>query len=200
MTKGAFWSVLDAGFTRSFALIISIVVARTVGQEHFGQFGVVQGTIGVFALCAGLGMSVTATKHVAEWRQSDPLRAGRILGLSTLLAAVSSTLMCAALIAIAPWLAKTTLASAEVGSLLRLGCGLLFFGVLNGAVAGALYGFEGFKPVAIVDVGAGLAGCGAVIAGVLTAGLPGAIVGLVVGVGLQFLGYCYFLRREENQQ
>ena len=104
--------------------------------------------------------------------------------------------MCAILIATAPWLARTTLASAEVGSLLRLGCGLLFFGVLNGAVAGALYGFEDFKSVAIVDVVAGLVGCGVVIAGVLTAGLPGAISGLVAGVGLQCLGYCFFLRRE----
>ena len=136
LARGAFWSVLDTGFTRSFALIISIVVARTVGREHFGQFGVVQGTVGVFGLFAGLGMSVTATKHVAELRQSEPLRTGRILGLSTLLAAISSSLMCAILLATAPWLARTTLASAEVGPLLRLGCGLLFFGVLNGAVAG----------------------------------------------------------------
>ncbi len=199
LARGAFWSVLDAGFTRSFALIISIVVARTVGREHFGQFGVVQGTVGVFALFAGLGMSVTATKHVAELRHSEPLRAGRILGLSTLLAAVSSTLMCGVLIAIAPWLATTTLASAEVGVLLRIGCGLLFFGVLNGAVAGALYGFEEFKSVAIVNVVAGLAGSGAVIAGVRTAGLPGAIAGLVASVGLQFLGYCFCLQHVLRQ-
>jgi O-antigen/teichoic acid export membrane protein len=79
---------------------------------------------------------------------------------------------------------------------LRLGCGLLFFGVLNGALAGALYGFEDFKSVAIVDVVAGLAGFGAVIVGVLTAGLPGAICGLVIGVGLQCLGYFFSLRRQ----
>ncbi len=195
LATGAFWSVIDTGFTRAFALIVSIVVARTVGREHFGQFGIVQGTIGVFGLFAGFGISVTATKHVSELRESDPLRTGRILGLSTLLAAISSSLMCAILIATAPWLAKTTLASAEVGSLLRLGSGLLFFGVLNGAVAGALYGFEDFKSVAIVDVVAGLVGCGVVIAGVLIAGLPGAIFGLVVGVALQCLGYCFFLGR-----
>lgn len=196
LARGAFWSVIDSGFTRSFALIISIVVARTVGREHFGQFGVVQGTIGVFGLFAGLGMSVTATKHVAELRRSEPLRTGRILGLSALLAAISSSSMCVILIATAPWLARTTLASAEVGSLLRIGSGLLFFGVLNGALAGALYGFEAFKSIAIVDAVAGLVGCGVVTAGVLTAGLPGAITGLVAGVGLQLAGYCFVLRRE----
>jgi O-antigen/teichoic acid export membrane protein len=196
LARGAFWSVLDTGFTRSFALIISIVVARAVGQEHFGQFGVVQSTIGVFGLFAGLGMSVTATKYVAQLRASDPKRTSRILGLSTLLAAVSSFLACAVLLATAPWLARTTLASVEVGSLLRVGCGFLFFSILNGAIAGALYGFEAFRSVAIVDIVAGLLGCGIVITGVLTAGLIGAIFGLVAGAGLQCLGYCYFLRRE----
>jgi O-antigen/teichoic acid export membrane protein len=199
LARGAAWSVLDTGFRRGFALIISIVVARTLGREHFGQFGLVQGTVGVFAIFAGFGMSVTATKFVAELRESDPKKAGRILGLTFLVAAVGSTSMTAVLFAIAPWLARTTLASPEVGSLLRLGCGLLFFGVLNGAVVGALYGFEGFKPVAIVDAVAGLVGCSVIIVGVLKRGLPGAVVGLVASVGLQCLGYCFFLRRELNK-
>ena len=196
LARGAFWSVVDTGFTRGFALLISIVVARTVGQEHFGQFGVVQSTLGVFGLFAGLGMGVTATKYVAELRQSERLRTGQILGLSTLLAIISSFVICALLIATAPWLARTTLASAEVGSLLRVGCGLLFFGVLSGAVRGALYGFEAFRSVAIVDIAAAIPGCGIVIAGVLTAGVKGAIAGLVAGVGLQLIGYCFYLRRE----
>lgn len=195
LARGAFWSVVDTGFTRAFGLIVSIVVARVVGRELFGQFGVVQGTIGVFGLFAGLGMSVTATKYVAELRESDPLRTGRILGLSTLLAGISSAVMCGLVIVAAPQLAERTLASAEVGPLLRLGCGLLFFGTLNGAVVGALYGFEEFKAIAIVDVVAGLLGCGLVTAGVLRAGVPGAIAGLVAGLGLQFFGYCLFLRR-----
>ena len=196
LARGAFWSIIDSGFTRGSALIISIVVARTVGREHFGEFGVVQTTIGVFGLFAGLGMSVTATKYVAELRQSEPVRAGRILGLSMLLAAVSSLAICAVLIATAPWLARTTLASAEVGSLLRIGCGLLFFSVVNGAVCGALYGFEAFKSAAIVDVIAGIVGCGVVIAGVLVDGVRGAIVGLVIGDAIQFAGYSFYLRRE----
>jgi len=196
LVRGALWSVIDTGFTRGSALIISIVVARTIGREHFGQFGVVQGTVGLFGVFAGLGMGVTATKYVAELRTSEPLRTGRILGLSMLLAVVSSCVICAVLVATAPWLARTTLASAEVGSLLRVGSGLLLFCVLNGAVCGALYGFEAFKSVAIVDVVAGIVGCGVVIAGVLIDGVRGAILGLVVGDAMQFLGYSFFLRRE----
>ena len=196
LLRGAFWSVVDSGFSRSFALIISIVVARTVGRQHFGEFGVVQSTVGLFGLFAGLGMGVTVTKHIAELRRSERFRAGRILGLSVLLAAISSTAMCAGLLAIAPWLARTTLASTEVGPLLRLGCGLLFFGVLNGALTGALYGFEDFKSVAIVDIVAGFMGFAAVMMGVLTSGLRGAISGLVIGIGLQCIGYFFCLRRE----
>ena len=196
LARGALWSVIDSGFTRGSALVISIVVARTVGREHFGQFGIVQNTIGLFGLFAGLGMSLTATKYVAELRHSEPSRTGRILGLSTLLAVVSSIVICAILVATAPWLARTTLASTEVGSLLRVGCGLLFFYVLNGAVCGALYGFEAFKSIAIVDVVAAIVGFGVVIVAVLIDGVRGAILGLVVGDAIQFLGYSFFLRRE----
>src|ERR1700730_13284269 len=108
LARGAFWAVFDASFTRCFALLMSIVVARLVGRELFGEFGVVQGTVGVFALLAGLGMSVTATKYVAELRQKDPVRVGRIIGLSVLVATLSAVIMSIALIATAPWLARTT--------------------------------------------------------------------------------------------
>jgi O-antigen/teichoic acid export membrane protein len=195
LTRGAFWSVIDTGFNRGFALIISIVVARTVGRELFGEFGVVQSTIGIFGLFAGMGMSVTATRYVAELRHTDPARTGRVLGLAFLMAAIGSSVMTTVLVVTAPWLARNTLASTEVGWLLRLGCGLLLFGVLNGAVVGALYGFERFKDVALVDGLAGALGCAAVIFGARNYGVAGAVVGLVLGMSLQCLGYSIFLRR-----
>ncbi|MBI2677652.1 MAG: oligosaccharide flippase family protein [Candidatus Koribacter versatilis] len=196
LVGGAFWSVLDAGFKRGFALLISIVVARAMGREVFGEFGLVQSTVGMFGLFAGLGMSVTATKYVAELRASDPLRLGRILGLSRLVAVISGAAMTLVLVATAPWLARTTLAAPGIGWPLQLGCGLLFFGVVNGTVLGALYGFERFKAVAFVDGIAGLLGFGAVVLGLRTHGLPGAIVGLVVGVALQGIGYWICLSHE----
>jgi len=49
-----------------------------------GQLGMVQSTAGMFGIFAGFGMGLTANKHVAELKIKDPARAGRIIGLSSL--------------------------------------------------------------------------------------------------------------------
>ena len=46
----------------------------------------IQSTVGMFGVFAGFGLGLTATKHVAEFRQSDPERDGLIIGLSALIA------------------------------------------------------------------------------------------------------------------
>lgn len=196
LAVGAVWSVVATCFTRASALVVSIIVARALGKDHFGEFGVVQSTVGMFGLFAGAGMGMTATKHIAELRSSEPSRAGRIMGIALLVGGTMSALAAGVLTFVAPWLARVTLASTEVGPLLQLGCAFLIFGVMNGLLAGALYGFEGFRPVAIVDAIAGVAGCGMVSAGVLFMALPGAILGLTAAAALQFGGYWFFLRRE----
>ena len=55
----------------------------------------IQSTVGMFGVFAGFGLGLTATKHVAEFRQSDPDRAGRIIGLSGLFAIGPGGLMLA---------------------------------------------------------------------------------------------------------
>ncbi len=53
-----------------------------LGKEEFGKLGIVQSTVGMFQVFAGFGLGLTATKYVAEFRDSDPAKTGRIIGLS----------------------------------------------------------------------------------------------------------------------
>jgi O-antigen/teichoic acid export membrane protein len=57
-----------------------------LGKTGYGELGMIQTTVGMFGVFAGFGLGVTATKHVAEFRRSDPARAGRIIGLSSVFA------------------------------------------------------------------------------------------------------------------
>ena len=72
MLHGAFWSLLGTVVSRGLSLASSVFVARWLGKESFGEFGVLQTTVGMFAVFAGFGMGLTATKHVAELRQATP--------------------------------------------------------------------------------------------------------------------------------
>ena len=61
------------------AFVLSVVVARLLGRESFGRFGIIGGTIATFTVVATMGMGIAATKLVAQNRAKDPARAGRSL-------------------------------------------------------------------------------------------------------------------------
>jgi len=158
-----------------------------LGKTGFGELGMIQSTVGMFGAFAGFGLGLTATKHVAEFRQKDPAKAGRILALSNIVALVSGVTMSAVLFILAPWLAEKTLAAPQLAPLLRIGAGLLLFGALNGAQTGALAGFEAFRAIAKINLVSGLLAFPLMVGGAYLAGLQGAVWGLVGSMAFNWL-------------
>ena len=175
LAKGAFWSLAGSIISRGLGLLSGILVARMLGKHDFGQFGMIQSTVGMFSTFAGFGMGLTANKHVAEFRGSDPARAGRLIVLSSLIAWGTGALMTSLLVVFAPWLAKHTLASPAMAGLLRDGALLLLLGGVNGAQIGALAGLEAFKTVARASMFGGLLSFPITIVGAWWAGVTGAV-------------------------
>ncbi len=186
LTKGAFWSLSGAVISRVLALAASILVARMLGKEEFGKLGIVQSTVGMFQVFAGFGLGLTATKYVAEFRDSDPAKTGRIIGLSAMVSLGTGLLMLLLLILFAPWLSAHTLAAPTLVGPLQLSALMLLLGALNGAQTGALAGFEEFRTIARINLLAGLANFPLIVTGVYLAGLRGAIVALVVSMGVNW--------------
>jgi O-antigen/teichoic acid export membrane protein len=180
LAKGAFWSLTGTAIGQASTLAASIVTARVLGAERFGEFGMINGTIGALGVFAGLGLGLTATKFVAEHRRHDPARAGRIVGLSAQVAVVSGAVISLILFVLAPLLAARTLNAPHLVPQLRLGCALLFLNALNGMQTGALSGLEAFKSLTRVNLLRGLSNFPLMIAGVWCWGLEGA-VGAAVG-------------------
>lgn len=184
---GAFWSLVGAALSRGFLLAASVVCARLLGAGGFGALGMIQSTVGMFGVFAGLGLGLTATKYVAEFRQSDPERAGRILGLSAAVAFLAGAVMAAMLVFAAPILSRTILAAPRLRGPLALGAGLVFFGAINGAQTGALAGFEAFSPIARVNLWSGLLSFPLIVLGVWRGGLAGAIAGMIAALAVNWL-------------
>ena len=175
LARGAFWSLTGSIIARGLGLLSGIVVARVLGKAEFGQLGMIQSTVGMFGVFAGLGLGLTATKHVAEFKTTDPARAGRIIGLSSLVSWGSGTVVTAILFFLSPWLAAHTLAAPELSGLLQLGCLLLLLGGVNGAQTGALAGFEAFKAIARVSLIVGAISLPITIGCVVYLGVRGAV-------------------------
>jgi O-antigen/teichoic acid export membrane protein len=165
---------------QGLAVVASVVTARLLGKVTFGEFGMITGTVGAFGLLAGLGLGLTTTKYVAERRTSDPVGAGRIVGLVSQVAAGSGIVVSLVLFGIAPWLADSTLNAPHLADEIRLGCLLLFLNALDGMQTGALAGLEAFKAVARVSLIRGLLNFPFLIAGVWLFGLTGAVAATVL--------------------
>jgi O-antigen/teichoic acid export membrane protein len=180
LARGAFWSLIGTIISQGLGLVSSVIVARLLGKVGFGELGMINSTVGMLGVFAGLGLDLTATKHVAELRVKDPDRASKILGLSQLVSVFSGGTVSLVLLAFAPLLAAQTLNAPHLVNELRLGCGLLFLNALNGAQTGALAGFEAFKTIAQINLVRGLLNFPVMIAGVWLFGLPGVIGAMVV--------------------
>jgi O-antigen/teichoic acid export membrane protein len=180
LAHGTFWSMMGAGASQSLMLLTSIISARILGKQQFGEFGIINNTIGMFGVFAGFALGMTATKYVAEFRRKDPAKAGRIIALSSLMAMGTGAAAAVVLLAIAPWLAAETLAAPQLAGLLRISAGFLFFGALSGAQTGALAGFEAFRTIARINIMTGLVSFPLIVGGVYLFGLQGGVWGLVV--------------------
>ena len=182
--KGAFWSLAGAVISRGLMLVASIAVVRILGKVEFGELGIIQGTVGMFGTLAGLGLGLTATKYVAEFKHSDPAKTGRIISLSLMVSIIFGGIVSLILILFATWLSTHILSAPHLGAFLRTGAGLLFLSAINGTQMGALAGFESFKSISRINLLAGLLSFPLMAGGAYFAGLNGAVLGLILSMGL----------------
>jgi O-antigen/teichoic acid export membrane protein len=173
----------------------TIAVARMLGKVGYGELGMIRSTIGMFGVLAGFGLGITATKHVAEFRDSDPQKAGRIIGLSWLVAVITGGVMSLGLLLLAPWLAANTIHAPHLSHTLRIGTLFLFASAVNGTQTGALSGFEAFRTIAVVNIVVGIASFPMLVGGTWVGGLNGAVWALVLNLALQCVLNHVALRR-----
>jgi len=199
ISRGVFWSIAGAVISRGLMLCASVLVARILGKTVYGELGIIQATVGMFGVFAGFGLGLTATKHVAEYRKTDPERAGRIIGLSGIFASGTGGLMALGLLLFAPWLAEHTINAPHLTGALRIGALILLINALNGAQTGALSGLEAFKTIAGVNLFVGLISFPILVAGAYFGGLSGAIWALAINFGINWLLNHIALNKEARQ-
>lgn len=178
--SGAFWSVVGAGAWQGSVFASSVVVARMLGPGVFGEFGMIQSTVGMFGVFAGMGLGLTATRYIAEFRVRDPERAGRVTGF-----VLVSSLCLAGLIGVVVWLAAPSMCrgvmnAPQLAASLRIGALLLLFNVVTAVQSAALAGFEAFREIARTNTVRGAITLPVVSLGTWMWGLIGAISGLAV--------------------
>ncbi len=197
--RGVAWSFAGAAISQGLSLVASIIAARMLGKVAFGELGIIVSTVGMFGVFAGFGLGVTATKYVAEFRDTDRARAGKIIGMSWMVTVGTAIATAALLFFISPYLAVHTLNAPHLVEELQIGCALLFFNAVTGAQTGTLAGFEAFRTIARVNFLRGLVSFPLIVGGVYFGGLRGAILGYVATAALGSL-FNYIALRTKAQE
>jgi O-antigen/teichoic acid export membrane protein len=193
-------NLIAVAFNQGSTLIANIIVARILLKQTFGEYAMVQSTLLTVAALSQLATSYTAAKYIAEYRSSDPQRAGLIMGLCALVSAIMAGVGALLLIGLAPCLAGNILKAPHLASALMIGSGFLFFSSINGYQTGALSGLEAYGSLAKVGVASGIVAVTAISLGAWWGGLNGTIIGLSISAFVRCVIHNRWLRFESHMQ
>jgi len=186
---GAFWTMVGTAATRAISLLTNIVIARLLGKEDFGAYGILNSTLETFALFGGLALGFTMIKYTAEYRVRDPVKAGRLLSSARTIAYVSAGIIALGLFLFSDQLAASTLNRPDLGGMLEIGAAYMFIRTINNIQLGTLAGFEAFRETARINVITGLLTPLLTFPLVYWMDLTGAVISLVA-VALVSYAYC----------
>ena len=92
--KDSFWAVFGNGLGHFLLLLSGIIIARFLGKDIYGEYGVVKTTMFYIASFSTLGLGFTATRFVARYNDTDnALLKGSIIS-SIIITTISSAVLC----------------------------------------------------------------------------------------------------------
>jgi O-antigen/teichoic acid export membrane protein len=187
LVRSLFWNLVGSGIGRILSMPVGVVLARVMGREGYGELGIVYSSVELFSVFAGFGLGLTATKHTAEFRNTDVKRAGRIMALSMLISGATACGLGIILLVIAPWLASRFLAAPHLTNPLRISGLLMILSVMDGVQSACLEGFEAFRELARLRFIKGLLDLPLMLSGFWLFGINGVLWGAVLSRGSGFV-------------
>lgn len=199
LARGIAWSFLGTAVQSGAGLVVGIGLGRILGVVSFGEWSLVNSTIATLGIFAGLGVGMTATKYVAELRDSDVVRLGRILSLLQRVVVGSAAALTVGLLAIAPILSRVVLQAPHLEDEFRIACLLLFATTLLGLETGILAGLEAFRALAAVSLLRAAIAIPLTLAGALILGVAGALLAVAGTTTVAWICTVLISRRLEDQ-
>lgn len=185
LASGAAWSVGGSLVERLAALAGTIFVARLLGRATYGELAILASTLTTAAVFVGMGLGLTATRHVSELRRRDPLRLARILTLSQAVIATGGIVVTLGLWVAAEPIANDLLRTPQIAPYLALASLTVMLFAFDGFQTGAVIGFEALRGSALVTCGAAAVSLPLTVALAASFGLSGAVWGLVLSIALK---------------
>lgn len=148
----SFWALLGSVLGKGLSLVAGIFVARFLGKEMYGQYGILKNTLLNIAVFSTLGLGYTGTRFIAKNIGKGVSKTIRLIYQITI--AVSSLMAITVFIFAIP--IAVFIKAPELDNGLRLTSIIIVFNAINTTQIGILSGFKAFKEIARNNVYSGI--------------------------------------------
>lgn len=145
--RDSFWAVCGNGMGNGLLLIAGIVIARLLGKDMYGEYGVVKTTMLYISGFATLGTGVTSTKFIAQHIETQKQHVKSIIHGAIIISLSFSTFLAIMLILFSDNLASYLNAPGLKYSFQALAA-IIVFKSLTTTQIGILAGFKNFSSIA----------------------------------------------------
>ncbi len=150
LVKDSLWALSGNAIGRGLSLAASILVARLLGKDLFGAYGLIRTTLLTIAIFSSFGLGYTATKFIADYVVSAPNKIrGVIDNIFKITIATSCTI--AIIIFACSHQVASLLGDPTIYTSLRYLSAIIIFNAITTTQTGILSGFKKFKELARIN-------------------------------------------------
>ncbi len=196
LIKDSFWALLGNFFGKGLSFAAGIYVARFLGKEVFGEYGMIRNTVVSISIFSTFGLGYTVTKFVADLRESKDRNVIQIVNNTNKITWISSGILTLLLIIFADQVALLGLKAAHLSNTLRIVALWVLFNALTTSQIGVLAGLGKFKLMAKWNALIGVITFLSIVALTYYYNLNGALIGLLITQIANWLIYNYLIKKE----
>ena len=149
--KDSFWAVIGNGMGFGLLFISGIFIARILGKDVYGEYGLIKTTMFYIASFASFGLQYTSTKYIAEYKRKNPSQIVGIAFDAIKITLYTSITMCVLLILFSRPLSNFINIPKMETPFRILGCLIIFRGLIS-CQNGILSGLGEFKAIAHINI------------------------------------------------
>jgi O-antigen/teichoic acid export membrane protein len=145
--KDSMWSLTGSVLGQGLSLIAGIVVARFLGKDIYGEYGMIKTTLINIAVFSTFGLGYTATKFIAESKNNNKQSIKQI-ALGSIHITLVTSIFFALLLFVFSRQVAIYLNAEHLSFSLRIFAATIIFNALTTVQIGILAGFNEFKAIA----------------------------------------------------
>ena len=149
--KDSFWALTGSVASRGLGLFAAIIIARILGKDVYGEFGIIRNTLLSVAIFSTFGLGYTATKFISEYKKEKKEHIKSINKYINKITLVTSLIMAFILFISSDFISSTLLNASHLASSLKIVSFWVVFNALTTTQIGVLAGFNEFKRMAKIN-------------------------------------------------